>query len=113
MTVVPAGYPASLLIYNAGTGKTVFLSAVRLTGIFIFIFSAFLIAPAYYYSEYEPTWMAAVGTSRMTCLPLKAVLSKDAVVGAGAIPILIMTFTTAPFVTYVRRSNPLCEARIA
>jgi len=47
--------------------------------------------------------MAAVGMSKVTCL--KAVLSKDAVLGAGAIPILLMTFTTAPFVTYVRRCN--------
>ena len=56
-------YPESLLIYNAGTGRTIFIATVRLTGIFIAIFATCFIAPAYYYSEHEPTWMVPVGMS--------------------------------------------------
>lgn len=38
---------------------------MKLTAIFIFIFSAVLVAPAYYFSAYEPTWMAGVGKSKV------------------------------------------------
>ena len=82
-------YPERLLVYHAGTGRTVFIATTRLLGIFIFIFASFLIAPRYYISPLEPTWMAPI------------------VVAGGTIPLLVTTFTVAPLVIYVHLALPL------
>lgn len=81
-------YPAQLLIYHAGTGFTVFIAFFKLTAIFVFLFTAVLITPAYYFSPHDPTWMAPISL----CI--------------GAIPLGFMVFTTYPFVTYVHLILP-------
>lgn len=81
-------YPERLLVYHAGTGRTVFVASTRLLGIFIFIFASLWIAPSYFFSPFEPTWMAPV------------------VVFGGAVPLLVSAFTTAPLVTYAHLTLP-------
>lgn len=83
-----SGYPARLLVYHAGTSKTVFISSVKLTSIFVFIFGAAFLAPQYYYDPASPNHIAGL------------------VVLIGAIPMGFMTLTTAPFVTYVHLALP-------
>jgi hypothetical protein len=57
-------YPESLLVYNAGVPRTVFVGCLKVTTIFLFSFSCLVIAPAYYYAPTEPNWMAVAGTLR-------------------------------------------------
>ena len=54
-------YPERLLIYHAGTGKTVFIGCLKITTIFLFSFSCLVIAPSFYYDPQEPSWIAAAG----------------------------------------------------
>ena len=83
------GYPARLLIYHAGIGRTVFLGCTKITTLFLFAFSALVIAPRFYYAPDEPNWTAA------------------AAIMGGAVPLLFVGFTTAPFVSYVHVSLPI------
>jgi len=87
-TGATSGYPERLLIYDAGTGRTVFLSVFKLTAIFIFIAGAGFFAPHYYYDPASPAGSAGL------------------IVLVGAIPLILMSFTTAPFVTYVHLTLP-------
>lgn len=82
-------YPERLLIYHAGTGRTVFIGCLKVTTIFVFSFFCLIVAPAHWFAEDEPVWMA------------------PAVVLSGAIPMLFVAYTTAPFVTYVHLRLPL------
>lgn len=59
-----SGYPERLLIYHAGTGKTVFVGCLKLTTIFLFSFSCLFIAPSLYYAPDAPNWAPALGQSR-------------------------------------------------
>ncbi|KAI9715473.1 MAG: hypothetical protein M1812_005949 [Candelaria pacifica] len=80
--------PERLLIYHAGTGKTVFIGCLKLTTIFMFSFSCLFIAPALYTAAGQPNWMVA-----------------GSVIG-GAVPMLFVAYTTSPFVTYIHLRIP-------
>ncbi|KAK5013541.1 hypothetical protein BJ546DRAFT_946278 [Cryomyces antarcticus] len=88
-------YPERLLIYNAGTGKTVVLGSIKISLIFFFGVSCLLLAPVVYSAPEGGVWWAA------------------AVVVGGAMPLLIVAPATAPFVSqiflrlppYARRSR--------
>lgn len=55
-------YPERLIVYHAGTGRTVFLGCLKLTTIFIFTFFSLVVAPAHFNSDDEPKWVAGGGT---------------------------------------------------
>jgi hypothetical protein len=55
-------YPERLLIYHAGTGRTVFIGCLKVTTIFVFGFFSLVAAPSHFYAPDEPLWVAAVGT---------------------------------------------------
>lgn len=55
------GYPERLLIYHSGVGRIVFLGCMKITTLFLFAFSALVVAPRFYYSPDEPNWAAAAG----------------------------------------------------
>jgi hypothetical protein len=52
-------------VYHAGTGRTVFLGCLKVTTIFIFSFFCLVIAPAHFYAEEEPKWVAGAGVFPM------------------------------------------------
>lgn len=56
-------YPERVLIYNAGTGKAVFIGCLKLTTIFLFSFSCLIVAPAFYKAPDYPNWAAAASQS--------------------------------------------------
>ena len=62
-------YPERLLIYNAGTGRTVFIGCLKITTIFVFGFFCLVVAPAHYYAPDEPAWIAGVGVYPLFNLP--------------------------------------------
>lgn len=82
-------YPKQLLIYHAGKGRLLFLAFFKLTSVFVFLFATFLVAPQYYFSAFEPTWMAPI------------------VILGGAIPFAVMSLYTAPYVAWVHLHLPL------
>ncbi|KAA6410102.1 MAG: hypothetical protein FRX48_05521 [Lasallia pustulata] len=84
-----SGYPERLLIYHAGTGKTVFIGCLKLTTIFLFSFSCLILAPSFYYAPDKPNWAAALA------------------IAGGAVPMVFVAYTTAPFVCYVHLRLPI------
>ncbi|KAL3427448.1 hypothetical protein PVAG01_00957 [Phlyctema vagabunda] len=86
-------YPDRLLIYHAGTGRTVFIGGMKLTTIGICVFFVSVVAPTHFYAEQEPTWISM------------------AVITSGIIPMLFVLYTTAPFVTYVHLRLPAFAKR--
>lgn len=107
---IPQGYPERLLIYHGGIGRTVFLGCTKITTLFLFAFSSLFIAPTYYYSPTEPNWAAAAGTSPRSSLshPQTASLNHPPplVAAGGAVPLLFVAYTAAPFVNYVHIKLP-------
>ena len=55
--------PQRLLIFHAGTGRTVFVGALKVTTIFTFCTTLLFIAPAQYNDRRQPAWVAPVGES--------------------------------------------------
>ncbi len=55
--------PERLLIFHAGTGRTVFVGALKVTTIFLFSATLLFIAPALYNDPEQPSWVAPMGKS--------------------------------------------------
>ncbi len=53
-----AAYPERLVVYPAGTGRTVFLGWVKIATIFTFAFFGLVVSPRYLLAA-EPLWAAA------------------------------------------------------
>ncbi|RQM08827.1 hypothetical protein DH86_00002964 [Scytalidium sp. 3C] len=87
--LMQAVYPERLLVYHAGTGRTVFIGCLKVTTIFVFSFFGLVVAPTHFYSEVEePLWVPA------------------AVTVSGIIPMLFVAYTSSPFVTYIHLRLP-------
>lgn len=84
-------YPERLLVYHAGTGKTVFLGCLKVTTVFLFIFSTLFLAPAYF---------------QMGGWPLTS-----AILVGGAVPMVFVGYITSPFVTYIHMRLPIYARR--
>ncbi|CRG88136.1 hypothetical protein PISL3812_05163 [Talaromyces islandicus] len=74
--------PEKILIYHGGTGKIVFLGVLRTATLFICGASTMIIAPAFFADEF-PAYLA----------PL--------IVIGGALPLIFVAYTTAPFVNNI------------
>ncbi|PGH14090.1 hypothetical protein AJ80_06095 [Polytolypa hystricis UAMH7299] len=72
-----------VVIYHAGTGKIAFIGMMRLTTILIFAVSCTVVGPAYYASEEFPWYIA------------------PAIIACAAVPMLFISYTSAPFVNQV------------
>ncbi|KAF2834329.1 hypothetical protein M501DRAFT_910315, partial [Patellaria atrata CBS 101060] len=82
-----------LLIYRSGTMKTTFIAWNKLTTVFVFAFSCLAVAPRFVFSPDDPSWMALAA---ITC---------------GAIPMLLVSSATGPFVNAVHLRLPLHARR--
>ncbi|KAE8159012.1 hypothetical protein BDV40DRAFT_303686 [Aspergillus tamarii] len=91
-TTIRRGPPERILIYHGGTGKTIFLGMLRITTIFLFGVSVLVVAPAFASDEFP--WYLA-----------------PAVVVGGALPMLFVSYTSAPFVNFVHLALPAFARR--
>ncbi|KNG83041.1 hypothetical protein ANOM_008148 [Aspergillus nomiae NRRL 13137] len=91
-TTIRRGPPERILIYHGGTGKTIFLGMLRITTIFLFGVSVLVVAPAFAADEFP--WYLA-----------------PAVVIGGALPMLFVSYTSAPFVNFVHLALPAFARR--
>lgn len=91
-TAIRRGPPERILIYHGGTGKTIFLGMLRITTIFLFGVSILVVAPAFAADEFP--WYLA-----------------PAVVVGGALPMLFIAYTSAPFVNFVHLALPAFARR--
>lgn len=83
-----AVFPERLLIYHAGTGRTTFLAALKMTTVFVFGFFGFIVTPAYLSAEETPWSTTALAAAAAVC------------------PLAFVTLTTAPIVTYIHLKIP-------
>ncbi|KAH7327179.1 hypothetical protein BKA65DRAFT_554739 [Rhexocercosporidium sp. MPI-PUGE-AT-0058] len=86
--VKKARFPERLIIYHAGTGRTVFLGCLKVTTIFICAFFCAVMAPTHFYAE-ESNWVAA------------------GVMISGLVPVSVVAYISAPFVTYIHLRLPI------
>ncbi|KAL4962130.1 uncharacterized protein BDV14DRAFT_111619 [Aspergillus stella-maris] len=86
------GPPEKILIYHGGTGRTLFLGVLRITTIFVFGASCLVVAPAFMSSEF-PSWLG------------------PAIVIGGALPMLFVAYTAAPYVNFVHLALPISVRR--
>lgn len=91
-TKIRRGPPERILIYHGGTGSTIFLGMLRVTTIFLFGVACFVVAPAFF-SSYYPSYVA------------------PAVVAAGALPLIFVSYTSAPYVNFVHLALPVFARR--
>ncbi|GFG11228.1 hypothetical protein IFM5058_05320 [Aspergillus udagawae] len=91
-TTIRRGPPERILIYHGGTGKVIFLGMLRITTIFLFGVSCLVVAPAFFSDDYP--WYIA-----------------PAVVAGGALPMLFVAYTSAPFVNFVHLALPVFARR--
>lgn len=91
-TTIRRGPPERILIYHGGTGKVIFLGMLRITTIFLFGVSCLVVAPAFFSDDYP--WYIA-----------------PAVVVGGALPMLFVAYTSAPFVNFVHLALPVFARR--
>lgn len=107
-----SGYPERLLIYHAGTGKTVFVGCLKLTTIFLFSFSCLFVAPSLYYAPDTPNWTPALGQSCSFSTREGSVgLTMVVAIAGGAVPMVFVAYTTTPFVSYVHLRLPIFARR--
>ncbi|KAG0645535.1 hypothetical protein D0Z07_8778 [Hyphodiscus hymeniophilus] len=80
--------PERLLVFHAGTGRSVFLGCWKISTIFIFSFFCLVLAPSYFQSDDQPIW-GAVG-----------------VVAIGVVPMTAVAYLTSPFVANIHLRLP-------
>ncbi|KAI9831391.1 MAG: hypothetical protein M1826_003564 [Phylliscum demangeonii] len=90
-------YPERLMIHYGGTLKTVFLGCLKLFSLYLFATATFVIAPSYLWGREE--------------LLEQNVMLGTGVFLAGLIPLVFVTYTTAPYVTQVHVRLPLFARR--
>ncbi|TVY39932.1 hypothetical protein LSUB1_G005040 [Lachnellula subtilissima] len=81
-------FPERLLVYHAGTGRTVFLGSLKVTTIFIATFFCAVLGPTYFYAENESPWVSVI------------------VILSGIIPMISVLYMTSPFVNYIHLRLP-------
>ncbi|KAL4946711.1 hypothetical protein BDV06DRAFT_54804 [Aspergillus oleicola] len=86
------GPPERILIYHGGTGRTLFLGVLRITTIFVFGASCLVVAPAFMSDEF-PSYLG------------------PAIVLGGALPMLFVAYTSAPYVNFVHLALPISVRR--
>ncbi|KAL4782476.1 hypothetical protein BJX76DRAFT_290663 [Aspergillus varians] len=91
-TALRKGPPEKILIYHGGTGRTMFLGMLRITTIFVFGVSCLVVAPAFMSSEF-PSYLG------------------PAIVIGGALPMLFVSYTSAPYVNFVHLALPISVRR--
>ncbi|KAL2836565.1 hypothetical protein BJY01DRAFT_221846 [Aspergillus pseudoustus] len=91
-TTIRKGPPERILIYHGGTGRTIFLGVLRITTIFLFGVTCLVVAPAFMSSDF-PSYIG------------------PAIVIGGAIPMLFVSYTSAPFVNFVHLALPASVRR--
>lgn len=107
-----AKYPERLLVYHAGTLKVVVIGCLKINTIFLFSFSCLVLAPSYYLSPDWSNWTLLPGKLALAGDIIDLVVTKTAsVIFGGAIPMIFVTYTTAPFVSYVHIKLPAFARR--
>ncbi|KAL4804290.1 hypothetical protein BDV18DRAFT_29431 [Aspergillus unguis] len=86
------GPPERILIYDGGSGRTIFLGVLRITTIFLFGVSCLVVAPAFMSAEF-PSYLG------------------PAIIVGGALPMLFVAYTSAPYVNFVHLSLPMSVRR--
>ncbi|KAJ5096040.1 hypothetical protein NUU61_005396 [Penicillium alfredii] len=86
-TVMRKGPPERILVYYGGTGRAIYLGMLRVSTFILFGTACLIIAPACYSADYP--WYT---------LP--------AIVAGGALPMVFVAYTAAPYVNFVHLALP-------
>ncbi|KAJ5788269.1 hypothetical protein N7457_003259 [Penicillium paradoxum] len=86
-TSIRTGPPERILVYYGGTGRAIFLGTLRITTVLLFGAACLIVAPACSVADYP--WY-----------------STPAVIAAGALPMLFVSYTAAPYVNFIHLALP-------
>ncbi|KAJ5996337.1 hypothetical protein N7499_007347 [Penicillium canescens] len=81
------GPPERILVYYGGTGRAIFLGTLRITTVLLFGAACLIVAPACAVADYP--WYSVPG-----------------VIAAGALPMLFVSYTSAPYVNFIHLALP-------
>ncbi|KAH8173759.1 4-coumarate-CoA ligase 2 [Sarocladium implicatum] len=81
--------PERVIIYHAGSGRVSFLAMFKVTSLLLGAFFCFAVAPAYYSSDKVDVGLESLGPAL-----------------CGVVPVLLIAYTTAPFVTHMHLHLP-------
>ncbi|QQK39784.1 60S ribosomal protein L6-1 [Penicillium digitatum] len=87
-TTTRTGPPERILVYYGGTGRAVFLGTLRITTVLLFGAACLIVAPACSVANDYPWY------------------STPAVIVAGALPMLFVSYTAAPYVNFIHLALP-------
>ena len=101
--------PERILVYHPGVGKIAFVGCMKVTACFLFAANLALAGPTAIGRTQDPAWNALAGMS----ITLSMVLMLNPVQGIalGAIPMIFVSRTAAPFVAFVHIRPPLWARR--
>lgn len=66
-----AVYPEHLVVYHAGRGRMLLVTAMKINSIFLCAFSTLAIAPSFYSSPEWPNWTIPAGEMMIAVLSLQ------------------------------------------
>ncbi|OAA62265.1 hypothetical protein ISF_05274 [Cordyceps fumosorosea ARSEF 2679] len=100
--------PERLLIYHAGTGRTTFLAMLKVTTLFVGVFFLCVAVPGYVQADkpIEETVKSKPPPPSNPTLRKPQNSPAPSVALCGVVPLLFVTYTTAPFVTHVHVHLP-------
>ncbi|CRL29883.1 unnamed protein product [Penicillium camemberti] len=87
-TTTRTGPPERILVYYGGTGRAIFLGILRITTVLLFGAACLIVAPACSVADDYPWY------------------STPAVIAAGALPMLFVSYTAAPYVNFIHLALP-------
>lgn len=110
--ILSPGPPERILIYNGGTGKTMFLATVRLTSLFLFGISCVYVAP-FYENPDAPWYTIPASKSPWPFFRPDPTLTAPLliVVLGGALPMIFIAYNAAPYVNFVHLALPAFARR--
>ncbi|KAJ5920480.1 hypothetical protein N7516_011338 [Penicillium verrucosum] len=80
--------PERILVYYGGTGRAIFLGTLRITTVLLFGAACLIVAPACSVADDYPWY------------------STPAVIAAGALPMIFVSYTAAPYVNFIHLALP-------
>ncbi|KAJ5362574.1 hypothetical protein N7541_003418 [Penicillium brevicompactum] len=81
------GPPERILVYYGGTGRAIFLGTLRISTVLLFGAACLIVAPECAVADYP--WYSVPG-----------------VIAAGALPMLFVSYTAAPYVNFIHLALP-------
>ena len=94
------------MVYYGGTGRAIFLGTLRITTVLLFGAACLIVAPACSVADDYPWYSTPAGKLTWTSHRLSIYADVILVIAAGALPMLFVSYTAAPYVNFIHLALP-------